>query len=189
VANGEALSYKQEYLRQLGHAIECRIYAEDPDNNFMPSPGLIRHITEPTGLGVRTDGYVYKGYEIPIYYDPMISKLIVWGRTRAGAIDRMKRALSEYKISGVKTSIRFLQNIMNNSDFMEGKYNTHFIEQHMQSLMAEKEKCDPHCEDIAIVTAFLDYIDKIAKTEATAPVIAENSGWKQYGRRNNLMRL
>lgn len=189
VANGEPLVYKQEYLRQLGHAIECRIYAEDPDNNFMPSPGLIRHITEPTGLGVRTDGYVYKGYEIPIYYDPMISKLIVWGRTRAGAIDRMKRALSEYKISGVKTSIRFLQNIMNNSDFVDGKYDTHFIEKHIESLMVEKQKCDPHCEDIAIITAFLDYIDKIGKTEKASPVMAESSGWKQYGRRNNLTRL
>jgi acetyl-CoA carboxylase biotin carboxylase subunit len=189
VANGEPLAYKQEYLRQLGHAIECRIYAEDPDNNFMPSPGLIRHITEPTGLGVRTDGYVYKGYEIPIYYDPMISKLIVWGRTRAGAIDRMKRALSEYKISGVKTSIRFLQNIMNNSDFVDGKYDTHFIENHIESLMAEKQKCDPHCEDIAIITAFLDYTEKIGKSEKAAPVAAETSGWKQYGRRNNLTRL
>jgi acetyl-CoA carboxylase biotin carboxylase subunit len=189
VANGEPLAYKQEYLRQLGHAIECRIYAEDPDNNFMPSPGLIRHITEPTGLGVRTDGYVYKGYEIPIYYDPMISKLIVWGRTRAGAIDRMKRALSEYKISGVKTSIRFLQNIMNNPEFIEGKYDTHFIEQHMPSLMAEKTVCDPHCEDIAIITAYLAYIDKIARTESLAPANNETTGWKQYGRRNNLTRL
>lgn len=189
VANGEPLAYKQEYLRQLGHAIECRIYAEDPDNNFMPSPGLIRHISEPTGLGVRTDGYVYKGYEIPIYYDPMISKLIVWGRTRAGAIDRMKRALSEYKISGVKTSIRFLQNIMSNQDFVDGKYDTHFIEKNMDGLMAERTKCDPHCEDIAIITAFLDYVEKIGKTETAAPVTTETSGWKQYGRRNNLMRL
>lgn len=154
----------------------------------MPSPGLIRHITEPTGLGVRTDGYVYKGYEIPIYYDPMISKLIVWGRTRAGAIDRMKRALSEYKISGVKTSIRFLQNIMNNQDFIDGKYDTHFIEHHMESLMAEKNICDPHCEDIAIITAFLDYMDKI-KTETATPPVPETSAWKQYGRKNNLMRL
>jgi acetyl-CoA carboxylase biotin carboxylase subunit len=192
VANGEALVYKQEYLRQLGHAIECRIYAEDPDNNFMPSPGLIRHITEPTGLGVRTDGYVYKGYEIPIYYDPMISKLIVWGRTRAGAIDRMKRALSEYKISGVKTSIRFLQNIMNTPAFVDGKYDTHFIEQHMQSLMLEKEKCNPHCEDIAIVTAFLAYLDKVGKAKGvaiTAVSNGETTGWKQYGRRNSLIRL
>lgn len=189
VANGEALVYKQEYMRQLGHAIECRIYAEDPDNNFMPSPGLIRHITEPTGLGVRTDGYVYKGYEIPIYYDPMISKLIVWGRTRSGAIDRMRRALSEYKISGVKTSIRFLQNIMTTNAFIEGKYDTHFIEENMDHLMADKEICDTHCEDIAIITAFLDYTSKISKTEVAASMVEANSGWKQYGRKTNLTRL
>jgi acetyl-CoA carboxylase biotin carboxylase subunit len=78
IANGSPLTYKQEELSQNGHAIECRIYAEDPDNNFIPSPGLIQHITEPLGFGVRHDGYVYEGYEIPIYYDPLISKLIVW---------------------------------------------------------------------------------------------------------------
>lgn len=189
VANGEALVYKQEYMRQLGHAIECRIYAEDADNNFMPSPGLVRHITEPTGLGVRTDGYVYKGYEIPIYYDPMISKLIVWGRTRAGAIDRMKRALSEYKISGVKTSIHFLENIMNNKDFVDGKYDTHFIENHMKSLMVAPEPCDNACEDIALVTAFIDYMEKITKSQQPTPETEKSSGWKQYGRRTNLMRL
>ena len=71
-----ALGYDQSHLRQFGHAIECRIYAEDPKNNFMPSPGLIKHITEPTGLGVRTDGYVYEGYEIPIYYDPMRNNFV-----------------------------------------------------------------------------------------------------------------
>ena len=97
---------------QRGHAIECRIYAEDPDKNFMPSPGVIRHLTEPLGTGVRQDGYVYEGFEIPIFYDPMISKLIVWGRDRDEAIQRMKRALMEYKITGVKTSIPFLMKIM-----------------------------------------------------------------------------
>ena len=93
VANGDVLQYKQEDIRQMGHAIECRIYAEDTERNFMPSPGIILHISEPRGLGIRTDGYVYSGYEIPIYYDPMISKLIVWARTRKSAIDRMEKEL------------------------------------------------------------------------------------------------
>ncbi len=189
VANGDPISYKQEDIRQLGHAMECRIYAEDPDNNFMPSPGLVRHITEPTGLGVRTDGYVYKGYEIPIYYDPMISKLIVWGRTRSGAIDRMKRALSEYKISGVRTSIRFLQNIMTNKAFNDGIYDTHFIENEMKQLMEDHAPCDSNCEDIAIITAFLDYLEKISTMESPIESSEMQSGWKQYGRRSNLMRL
>ena len=82
IAAGEHLKIKQSDVVQQGHAIECRIYAEDPDNSFMPSPGKIRHLTEPLGLGVRVDCYVYEGYEIPIYYDPMISKLIVWGSNR-----------------------------------------------------------------------------------------------------------
>ena len=109
IANGEVLSLKQEELEQRGHSIECRVYAEDSENNFMPSPGKIYKISQPLGLGVRTDGYVYEGYEIPIYYDPMISKLIVWGKTREEAISRMERALYEYKITGVKTSLKFLK--------------------------------------------------------------------------------
>ncbi len=134
VANNEVLALKQEELKQRGHAIECRIYAEDPDRNFMPSPGIIKHITEPHGLGVRCDGYVYEGYEIPLYYDPLISKLICWGKTRDEAIARMKRALYEYKITGVKTSIRLLVRIMDTPDFKDGKYNTHFIEKNRDFL-------------------------------------------------------
>ncbi len=128
IANGFELELKQDELHQYGHAIECRIYAEDPEKNFMPSPGVIRHITEPLGLGVRHDGYVYEGYEIPIHYDPLISKLVVWAKTREEAIARMKRALYAYKITGVKTSIPFLERIMETPDFVKGKYNTHFIE-------------------------------------------------------------
>ena len=128
IAQGEVLQLRQEDLRQDGHAIECRIYAEDPSKNFMPSPGIIKHITEPLGLGVRHDGYVYEGYEIPIHYDPLISKLIVWSSTREEAIERMKRALYAYKITGVKTSIPFLARIMDTEDFRSGNYNTHFIE-------------------------------------------------------------
>ncbi|HKK67371.1 MAG TPA: acetyl-CoA carboxylase biotin carboxylase subunit, partial [Bacteroidales bacterium] len=130
IANNEKLSLKQNHLAQHGHAIECRIYAEDPEQNFMPSPGIIKHITEPHGLGVRSDGYVYEGFEIPMDYDPMISKLIVWGATREDAIRRMERALYEYKITGVKTSIRFLENVMQHPAFRKGDYNTDFIEKY-----------------------------------------------------------
>ena len=112
IANGLPLPFKQEDLSQQGHAIQCRIYAEDPENNFIPQSGLITHLTEPYGFGVRCDGYVYEGYEISIYYDPLISKLIIWGKNRDEAIARMKRALYEYKITGVKTSIKFLERIM-----------------------------------------------------------------------------
>ena len=185
IADDMPLPFKQEDLHQDGHAIECRIYAEDPDNNFMPSPGVIEHITEPKGLGVRCDGYVYEGYEIPLYYDPMISKLIVWAKTREEAIAKMKRALYEYKITGVKTSIRFLERIMNTPDFQEGKYNTHFIQKNEDFLMATQEK-NPKIEDIAIMSVFVDYLRKIE--EFQTKVITKNgiSNWKECGRRKTL---
>ena len=140
IANNETLPYKQENLRQYGHAIEVRIYAEDPDNNFMPDPGRIEHITEPLGLGVRHDGYVYAGYKIPIHYDPMISKLIVWALTREEAIDRLKRALYAYKITGIKTSIPFLYRILDVPDFINGTYNTHFIQDNEKYLKVKRNR-------------------------------------------------
>jgi acetyl-CoA carboxylase biotin carboxylase subunit len=188
IARGEKLQHKQEDIVQQGHAIECRIYAEDPSNNFMPSPGLIKHITEPLGLGVRTDGYVYEGYEIPIFYDPMISKLIVHGNTREEAIKRMLRALYEYKITGVKTSIKFLERIMEADDFVKGKYDTHFIEDNEEFLM-DMDACDETCEDIALITALVDYLDKIGKAEAPAAEQSKSSdNWKNFGRRNAILR-
>lgn len=188
IANGEVLKLKQEELRQFGHAIECRIYAEDPDNNFMPSPGVIRHITEPLGLGVRHDGYVYEGYEIPIYYDPMISKLIVWASTREEAIARMRRALYAYKITGVKTSIRFLERIMESADFRQGKYNTHFIEKNLKFLTDERV-CDDLCEDVAIMAVMAAYLSRQEEASPSRPMGTRGNLWKEYGRRRSLLRL
>jgi acetyl-CoA carboxylase, biotin carboxylase subunit len=185
VANNEILALKQEELKQRGHAIECRIYAEDPDRNFMPSPGIIKHITEPHGLGVRCDGYVYEGYEIPLYYDPLISKLICWGKTRDEAIARMKRALYEYKITGVKTSIRLLVRIMDTPDFKVGKYNTHFIEKN-RDILFTLPPINPRVEDVAIMSVFVDYLGKVDNFETK--VLAKNgkSNWKDCGRRKNM---
>lgn len=188
IANGEHLQLEQDQLRQNGHAIECRIYAEDPDNNFMPSPGLIRHMTEPLGLGIRHDGYVYEGYEIPHYYDPLISKLIVWGTTREEAIGRMKRALLAYKITGVKTTIKFLERILDIPDFKAGNYNTHFIEDHKRELL-ETERCDMQCEDVAIITAFMDYMAKIKRVSINKYTSQSQSNWKAFGRRQAMKRL
>jgi acetyl-CoA carboxylase biotin carboxylase subunit len=188
IANGLPLSFTQDELRQHGHAIQCRIYAEDPDNNFMPNPGVITHITEPLGLGVRYDGYVYEGYEIPIYYDPMISKLITWGKTRKEAIARMRRALYEYKITGVKTSIKFLERIMDTPAFVEGKYNTHFIEENSERLFLSK-LCGTECEDMAIIAAFVDYIDKLERIQPPKYTEELGSNWKDFGRKRNVLRL
>lgn len=188
VANGLPLEFTQEDLKQTGHAIECRIYAEDHKNNFMPSPGVIKHITEPLGLGIRTDGYVYVGYEIPFHYDPMISKLISWAPNRKEAIERMKRALYEYKISGVKTSIPFVSKIMEAKDFVEGNYDTHFIEKNMDFLMSEDD-CSDYCEDIALLVAYLDYTEKMKLTDNASEKSKPTSPWKEYSRKKNSVRL
>ncbi len=178
IAEGRPMDYSQDDIMRRGHSIECRIYAEDPDNNFMPSAGKIHKISEPLGLGVRTDGYVYEGYEIPIYYDPMISKLIIWGKTREESLKRMRRALYEYKITGVKTSIKYLERIMSNKNFIEGKYDTHFIENNQEDLM-KNETCED-CSDMVIIAAFIDYLQKISNVQennkefTTAP-----SRWKK----------
>lgn len=185
IANGSPLPFKQEDLKQTGHAIECRIYAEDVKNNFMPCPGQIRHISEPLGLGVRHDGYVYEGFEIPIFYDPMISKLICWSQSREAAIKRMKRALYEYKITGVKTNIQFLAKIMKTPDFVKGKYNTHFIEKNLDFLMSEDD-CDGICQDMAIIAAFVDY--HVKKEMKKPPILTRigHSPWKQFGRKQGM---
>ncbi|HEX7411480.1 MAG TPA: acetyl-CoA carboxylase biotin carboxylase subunit [Bacteroidales bacterium] len=190
IASGNPLPFSQEDLHQNGHAIECRIYAEDTDNNFMPNPGTIKHISEPLGLGVRHDGYVYEGYSIPIYYDPMISKLIVWAKTRDEAIARMRRALYEYKITGVKTSIKFLERIMDAPAFRSGRYNTHFIEDNLKMLLSEAD-CDDRCEDIALIAAYIDYMNKLDKVKQTVSLVTLRHGtdWKAFGRRSSVNRL
>ncbi|MBP6976948.1 MAG: acetyl-CoA carboxylase biotin carboxylase subunit [Bacteroidales bacterium] len=188
IASGEPLTLKQEELRQNGHAIECRIYAEDPDNNFLPSPGRIQHMTEPPGLGIRHDGYVYEGYNIPHHYDPLISKLIVWGTDRTEAVNRMRRALLAYKITGIKTTIKFLQRIMECTDFQNGNYNTHFIEDHKKELL-EIQRYDLQCEDVAIITAFIDYLSKLKKVSLNSPSAQPASNWKMAGRRKGIQRF
>lgn len=188
IANGMTLSVKQEDLFQHGHAIECRIYAEDPDNNFLPSPGIIQHITEPLGLGVRHDGYVYEGYEIPIYYDPLISKLIVWGKTRDQAIARMRRSLFNYKITGIKTTIKFLERIMYAPDFVNGDYNTHFIENN-KAFLEEKDKCKGDCKAMAIIAAFIDYQNRLAAAQQNNGSKPSAIGWRSVGRKMSLQRL
>lgn len=188
IADGEPLAFKQEDLKQTGHAIEVRIYAEDSDNNFMPSPGTIENISEPLGLGVRHDGYVYAGYEIPIYYDPMISKLIVWASTRAEAIERLKRALYAYKITGIKTSIPFLCRILDVPDFVNGKYNTHFIQDNEEYLKPVK-KVSQRIQDIASIAAFVNYLTNLDKHKERNNSKAPVNNWKIFGRKRNVIRL
>ncbi len=128
IAAGGPLRHRQEDLEIRGAAIECRIYAEDPFQNFVPSPGRIIGLREPGGAGVRIESGVYKGYEVPVYYDPLIAKLITWGRDRLEAAQRMRRALMEYSIQGIKTTIPFHQRVMSDPDFLRGEIDTTYID-------------------------------------------------------------
>ncbi len=131
VAAGEKLSWKQEDIVIQGHAVECRICAEDPET-FMPSPGKIKRFRPPAGPRVRVDTYVFSGYEIPIYYDPMIAKVITWGKTREEAIERMNRALTEFTLTGVKSNIVLHKSILKNKMFLSGEYTTQFCEKDLK---------------------------------------------------------
>jgi len=128
IASGRAMHYCQEDIRVKGWALECRVCAEDPYDNFLPSTGRITGLHEPTGPGVRLDSGIYEGFEVSLYYDPLISKLSVWGETRGEAILRMRRALEEYRIVGVKTNIPFHQQMMNHTEFIYGQFDTTFVE-------------------------------------------------------------
>ena len=140
IAAGEELCCKQDEIKVNGHSIECRINAEDPLNDFAPNPGKITGYRSPGGLGVRVDSGVYMNYTIPSYYDSMISKLIVWGRNREEAISRMRRALSEYIILGVKTTIPFHKSMMASPHFHQGKLHTHFVDEYKNEIYDNMKK-------------------------------------------------
>jgi len=133
VALGKPLSFTQTDIHLRGAAIECRIYAEDADKNFMPSPGKITSLSTPSGPGVREDSGVYSGYEVPIYYDPLLSKLCVWASTRQDAIARLARVLDEYKIDGIKTTVPFFKEIIKQAEFINGDLDTGYLERNWQN--------------------------------------------------------
>ena len=137
IASGRRIRYRQEDIVPKGWAIECRITAEDPYNGFLPSSGRVTMLQEPTGPGVRVESGIYEGFEVTPYYDPMIAKLIAWGETRAEAILRMRRALREYRIGGIQTSIPFHQRIMEHTEFMWGTFDTGFLEHRMGGGLAQ----------------------------------------------------
>ena len=128
IASGEKLPFGQEDVRLRGHAIECRIYAEDPDNNFFPSPGKITKLLRPSGPGVREDGGVYEGWTVPLDYDPMLSKLIAYAPDRPTAIARMRRALDEYFVGGIKTNLPLFRRILEHPDFVNARIDTGFLD-------------------------------------------------------------
>ncbi len=147
VASGRRLRYSQDGVRLRGWAIECRIIAEDPYKGFLPSPGRITGLYEPSGPGVRVDSGVYEGFEVSLYYDSLIGKLVAWGETRGEAILRMRRALDEYRIVGIKTNIPFHQQIVNDTRFIGGQFDTKFVEHRFSMVESEREE---HLEVVAI---------------------------------------
>jgi len=187
VANGEKLPFKQEDLKVHGAAIECRIYAEDPIK-FLPSPGKIVQYRQPTGPYVRDDSGVYEGAEISVFYDPMISKLITWGATRAEAIERMERALKEYRVGGIKTNLAFHRRVLREPDFRAGKYSTAYIEAHKELLAKPYGLDDDEAVlDAALAAAALHALDAApqptagnghAVAAAPSPSV-ERTGWQR----------
>ena len=187
IAAGLPLPFKQEDIQMNGSALECRISAEDPDDQFLPSIGLVTRLTEPSGPGVRIDSGFCIGYDIPLYYDPLIAKLIVWAENRQEAIARMKRALSEYDVGGIKTTIPFHLRALSDSRFTSGNYSTAFVDNMPPA--NETQKDDRH-----IIAAFAAIVKH---REGKKPVSIEQSDsrneehgspWKLVGRRDALRR-
>ena len=150
IARGERLDIDPERaLTPHGHAIECRIYAEDPDLNFMPSPGLIRGLRPASGPGIRDDGGVSVGYTVPVFYDSMIAKLVAWGSSRADAVARMHRALMEYQVLGIRTTIPFFLWLMRQPEYLAGEYDTTYLDRLLGSRSASFNELDAADEDVA----------------------------------------
>jgi len=134
IAGGGRLELEQDNVKRDGWAIECRINAEDPEDNFMPSPGIIDNLILPGGPGVRVDTHIYENYEVPPFYDSLICKLIVWGKNRDRAISRMQRALSEFRVNGIKVTVPFHKRVFQDRDFIQGNIDTHFLERFANGL-------------------------------------------------------
>jgi acetyl-CoA carboxylase biotin carboxylase subunit len=182
IAQGKQLTINPgETLTPRGHAIECRVYAEDPDNGFMPSPGTIRTLRTPSGPGIRDDSGVASGFEVPTWYDPLISKVITWGPDRVMAIARMRRAMDEYKVHGIKTTIPFFSWLLQSSAFHSGAFNTNFIDM----MMAErngKPLMEPtsEVEEVAVVGAALHAY--LGKDAAATKQRDKTSAWRRQAK-------
>ncbi len=184
IARGRRLRFRQEEIRQQGWAIECRINAEDPYNNYLPSTGRITFSRLPTGPGVRIDTGVFPGYEVTPYYDSMISKLICYGETRGEAILRMRRALAEYRIMGVKTNIPFHQHMMDSYSFLAGEFDTKYVEDRFRMDEREADKT----MEAAILATLMAHKQSQKASQIVAPGARDTSNWKWYSRWERLRR-
>ena len=174
IAAGEPLWFKQEDLSQSGHAIELRVYAEDPENNWAPSPGKVTGYREPGGPWVRVDGGVYQGGIVPLYYDPMVAKLIVWGTDRDAAIARAQRALLEYRVRGIRTSIPFFRALLDDPDFKAGHYTTGFLDAGRMKRLNQAS----HNDEVAILAAAIAALERDASVARPADTAEKASPWR-----------
>jgi acetyl-CoA carboxylase biotin carboxylase subunit len=178
IAGGESLPFRQEDITVRGHAIECRIYAEDPEQNFLPSPGKITLLTVPSGPGIREDSGMYEGWTVPIDYDPLLAKLISYGSDRQQAIERMRRALDEYFVGGIKSNLSLFRRILNDKDFEAGKIDTGYLDRLLKSGASEVQKADAEVAAMAAgVFAMLDSEETVNGHAAPSA-----SGWKRMAR-------
>jgi acetyl-CoA carboxylase biotin carboxylase subunit len=190
VAVGEKLPFRQEDVEVRGHAIECRVYAEDPDNNFFPSPGQITRLISPSGPGIRRDSGMYEGWKVPIEYDSLLAKLIGYGETREDAIDRLQRALHEYFVGGIKTNISLFRRILRDPDFRSGKLDTGFLDRLLAKPYREADGQYPLMAAIgaAIFAAtepkatFPPASGGAAAVNGNATAAAPASNWRRIGR-------
>ncbi len=193
IAQGEPLPFKQEDVSIRGHAIECRIYAEDPDNNYFPSPGKITLLLAPSGPGIRRDSGMYEGWTVPIDYDPLLAKLVGYGTDRPQAIQRLQRALYEYFVAGIKTNISLFQRILSDPDFQAGKLDTGYLDRLMKQGKADPIAHHGSPEVAAIAAGLFAALDASAATRSSGtagigqsgttstPALA-TSNWKVRGR-------
>ncbi len=185
VAAGEKLSFSQDDIVMRGAAIECRIYAEDPENSFLPSPGRITKLVTPAGPGVRYDSGSYQGWEVPIYYDPLLAKLCVWAETREAAINRLTRVLNEYSVEGIHTTIPFFRAVVQSEEFRRGEFDTGFIDRfwnpRAQAGGSSRGYEDAPIADIAMIASILHAKASKERKDTTTAVQTE-SRWKLYGR-------
>jgi acetyl-CoA carboxylase biotin carboxylase subunit len=174
IARGERLPFRQEDLRQRGHAIECRVYAEDPDQGFLPSPGRIQALRLPGGPGVRDDSGVYEGYEVPVHYDPLISKLVACGYSRRDAILRMRRAVSEYRVIGIKTTLAFFERVLHHPAFVAGDFDTSFVD----TVFADADRARERRLDVAVAAAALSAFRERQAARLQPPVGGDGAWWR-----------
>jgi acetyl-CoA carboxylase biotin carboxylase subunit len=179
IAAGEPLTLRQEDIEWRGSAMECRIYAEDPDNEFMPAPGTITHLSEPSGPGIRLDSGVFEGWSVPLEYDPLLAKLAAWGPTRETAIRRLDRALSEYVLTGVRNNIAFFREVLADAEFRGGRLSTSFLDRFFER--RRRAEIDPEAEAAAaLVLALRSSTSPSTKVPANASPKA--SRWLASGR-------